>query len=333
MRLKNLEDLFESFKKVRVLVIGDVMLDHYLYGRVDRISPEAPVPVIIANEERFNLGGAGNVASNLVNLGAIPTLVGVVGSDDAGKRLKNLMTLSPINNELVTIPGRKTTVKQRIIGNHQHIGRVDDEDHGYLAETDQNQVIEKLARLAANCDVIILEDYNKGLLSAAIIEETIKIAKKNKKKLVADPKKGNFLRYSGVDLFKPSATILKRGLNLAEGSYDNQQIIEAVKTLRKMGDYSKVMITRSEKGIYMSDKQSHHFIHGHSVQNADNTGASDTVVSLAALCEALEVPLNTQAELSNLAGGIVCKYPGVVPIKTQELLEEAKRMNIVIPRD
>ena len=334
MAVQALQEVFDRFSDLRVLIIGDLMIDSYVYGKVNRISPEAPVPVVNIKDRDRRLGGAANVALNITHLGAHATICGLIGKDEEGEEIKSLLEKNDIASDgLVVSSSRPSTVKERIIAGSQHILRIDSENSDKTTSEEERLILAKIESLISGHDVIIFEDYDKGVINSKIIKSTVQWAREQGKKVVVDPKKRNFLEYSGVDLFKPNLRELKEGLKLDHDIDDNQHIVEAVKTLRRSCSFKKVMITLSDRGIYMNDDHSHHFIHAHFRRISDVSGAGDTVISIAALCEALDIPLTTQAELSNLGGGIVCEYPGVVPIDKDVLFDEARRLNLIIPHD
>ena len=204
----NKKEIFEGFKKLNVLVVGDLMIDAYTWGKATRISPEAPVPVVAVNKREARLGGAGNVVMNLVSLGAKPFVVSVVGNDVRGEELKNLLLEQQVATDGIVVDNsRPTTVKERIISGSQQLLRIDAENDQIISSDIASQVIEKVKQVLPKVQVLIFEDYDKGLLSAPTIQEIINLAKQHKVPMVVDPKKRNFLAYAGVDLFKPNQYI------------------------------------------------------------------------------------------------------------------------------
>lgn len=304
------------------------MIDSYIWGKVERISPEAPVPVISITNKEIRLGGAANVAKNIAAFGASPILCSVVGNDHDGKSLIDLMDTRGMNTQgMVMSEDRITTVKERMLSSSQQLLRIDRETTKPLNKKDKADLINKVEQLMPEVDVIIFEDYDKGVLDKKLIKSIVQIARSKNIPTAVDPKKANFLSYEGVTLFKPNLKEIKEGLKLDFNYDDEIAISEASKTLRNIMAIDKVFITRSEHGVYISSNEHQHFIPAHVRSISDVSGAGDTVVSTAALCLALELPDKFIAELSNLAGGLVCEHLGVVSIDKSQLLAEAKKHN------
>jgi rfaE bifunctional protein kinase chain/domain len=319
------EKIFEDFTKLNVLIIGDVMLDSYIWGAVERISPEAPVPIINVHKKDFRLGGAANVALNILALGAKPILCALIGEDEDGKKLIQRLDDKNISKEgIVTSRYRPTTVKTRIIASHQHIVRVDEESDKVINSEEEQLLLEKIEKLLPQCQAIVFEDYDKGVLNASLIEKTVALAKKNNIPTVVDPKKRNFLSYRGVTLFKPNLKELREGLKIEVDAKNQDQIEKAVAALKEKLNAEGVMVTLSEHGVYIDIHNQKVKIPAHPREIADVSGAGDTVVSIAALCVALKLSPAIVGALSNLGGGLVCQHVGVVPIDREEFLAEAK---------
>jgi len=318
------EQIFDSFNKLNVLVIGDVMLDSYIWGAVERISPEAPVPVVNVKKRDFRLGGAANVALNLQALGAKPILCALIGNDDAGKKLQDCLDAKGITKEgLLISTGRPTTIKTRVIASHQHVVRIDEESDAIANDEEESQLLSKIEKLLPQCQVVVFEDYDKGVLSASLIDNVVQTANRLKIPTVVDPKKRNFLAYRNVTLFKPNLKELREGLKMDVDGANQEQVSKAVDQLKRTLNASGVMITLSEHGVYMDHAEEKIKLPAHTREIADVSGAGDTVVSIAALCVALGLSPKITAALSNLGGGLVCQHVGVVPINKAELLEEA----------
>ncbi|MFN8341630.1 MAG: D-glycero-beta-D-manno-heptose-7-phosphate kinase [Cyclobacteriaceae bacterium] len=318
------EKIFGAFARIRVLVIGDVMLDSYIWGSVDRISPEAPVPVINVQKRDHRLGGAANVALNLKSLGAQVTLIALAGKDTHGELLAGRMKEAGLHTEgLVFSADRPTTVKTRIIASHQHVVRVDDElDHPATAQ--ESDSLQKLVeKFIANCDVVVFEDYDKGTITPALIQSTVDAARRKGIPTVVDPKRRNFMAYKHVSLFKPNLKELREGLKTDVDGGNKQQVETAVERLRKELQAERVMVTLSEHGVFIASSTDKTSLPAHVREIADVSGAGDTVVSVAALALAAGLTDRSVAALSNLAGGLVCQHVGVVPIDLSELRREA----------
>ena len=305
------------------------MIDSYIWGKVERISPEAPVPIISITNKEIRLGGAANVAENIIALGAKPLLCSVVGNDSDGKSLLDLMTSKGMETEgIVLSDDRMTTVKERMISNSQQLLRIDRETTKNLNPKEQISILSRIEKMVKEVDVIIFEDYDKGVINKKLIKSIVEIARHHNIPTAVDPKKRNFLDYKGVTLFKPNIKEIKEGLKIEFNNRDEIAISEASKSLKSKMDVEKVFITRSEYGVYISSNEHQHFIPAHVRTISDVSGAGDTVISTASLCLALGLSDHFIAELSNLAGGLVCEHLGVVSINKDQLLQEAKRHNL-----
>jgi D-glycero-beta-D-manno-heptose-7-phosphate kinase len=328
---KPVQDIFQSFNKVTALIIGDVMLDSYIWGSVDRISPEAPVPIISVQRKDYRLGGAGNVALNIGALGATAILCALIGDDEDGKKLLHRLDEAKITREGVVVSkDRPTTVKTRVIASHQHVVRVDEESDEVANAKEEKEMLARIEKLLPRCQVVIFEDYDKGALNEKIIETTIRLARKLHIPTVVDPKKRNFLAYKEVSLFKPNLKELREGLKLDVDAGNQKDVASAVEKLKSKLQAEGVMVTLSEHGVYIDFQGKKIKIPAHPREIADVSGAGDTVVSIAALSLALDLGPKRTAELSNLGGGLVCQYVGVVPIDKQELRQEALTAGIQI---
>lgn len=323
--------LFEAFKQQKILIIGDVMIDAYLWGKVDRISPEAPVPIVSLMKRENRLGGAANVALNIQSMGATPILCSVIGEDDKSHTFFELMQKQGMETAgLISSSHRITTTKFRIIGNNAQMLRVDEETEKELEPGETQLLFERIARLVKEHTIgaIIFEDYDKGVINAGLIEQVVKLGKENQIPVVVDPKKKNFMNYRGVTLFKPNLKELREGLKLDDELTEVANIMDAVKKLQEMLDVKIALATLSEKGVSYSSREEDGsyktgLIPAHVRDIADVSGAGDTVISIIGLCMATGTSPDDMARLSNLAGGLVCEYVGVVPINKDRLLEEA----------
>ncbi len=323
------EEIFDAFNQLKILVIGDVMIDSYLWGKVDRISPEAPVPILNVQKREIRLGGAANVALNVQALGATPILCSVIGNDIDGTNFLKLVEESKLSSEgIILSEERITTIKHRIISNSHHLLRVDQETDKEITKKEKATLIDKITSLLDKVDAIIFEDYDKGVLNEEVIATVIAKAKAKNIPTVVDPKKRNFLHYKGATLFKPNKKELKEGLKIDSDLNDLKEIEKSVQQLKDLLQLESVLITLSENGVYIQNAKEQIHLPAHIRKIADVSGAGDTVVSTAALCMALGLSAKTIASLSNLAGGLVCEQVGVVPIEKRKLLEEAIRENI-----
>jgi len=324
----NFDELFNKFNGLKVLIVGDVMVDNYIIGKVDRVSPEAPVPVVDVTSFDSRLGGAGNVALNIKAMGGIPILCSVIGNDKEGEDLKNLLAKQGLTSRaILSSDKRKTTTKTRVLGNNHQLLRIDHEIKTEIDTLDSFLLDEHFNRELEVADVVIFEDYNKGVLHAKNIEKFIKKCNSINKPTIVDPKKSNFLTYKKTTLFKPNLKEIKEGLNIENNLDSIEEIIEAVALLESKLGNAISMVTLSERGVLIKKGEDFKIIPAHVRNIADVSGAGDTVVSVAALCLALNTNIETLAELSNLAGGLVCEKTGVVPIEKAALLAEAKKLS------
>jgi len=327
---QKLEELFRAFTAKKVMVIGDVIVDSYIWGRVERISPEAPVPVVTVEKREERLGGAANVALNLQSLGAQTLLCSVVGADRRGQDFRKLMSLARLNREGIIESGeRKTTVKSRVIGNNVQLLRVDEESTHELSKRVFQQLCSKIEEIfnREEVDAVIFQDYDKGVISPDLIEFVTRLAGKLKIPVMVDPKKRNFLSYHHVTLVKPNLKEIKEGLNQNVDPTDLESIRDASKKLLLKLNASMILNTLSEYGVYVlwdeNGTQKDKLVPAYRRNIADVSGAGDTVVSVAALCLSHGLQPDEMAWLSNLAGGLVCEEVGVVPVNKDKLFKEA----------
>jgi rfaE bifunctional protein kinase chain/domain len=323
----NIHQVFEAFDTLRVLVIGDVMVDSYVWGKVERISPEAPVPVVNVHKREYRLGGAGNVLLNVQALGAEAIICSVIGTDSSGDLLENSLKEKGLNCEgLIRSENRITTIKERIIAGSQQVVRIDTETDKPVNTSETAQLIAKVKELIPSCQVIIFEDYDKGVLTAESIREITDFANEHQVPTVVDPKKRNFLAYTNTTLFKPNLKELREGLKI-EFNVDNPDELRAtVQQLKDTLNTKGALITLSERGVFIDFQGEKHHLPAHIRHIADVSGAGDTVISIAACCVALGLPSKSVAAISNLGGGLVCEMVGVVPIDKELLKSEALKL-------
>ncbi len=320
----SIDQIFEGFTKLRVLVVGDVMLDSYVWGRVERISPEAPVPVVNVGRREYRLGGAGNVLLNVQALGAEAIACTVIGSDGPGDILENQLIERDLSREgLIRSDDRITTIKERIIAGSQQVVRIDTETDEQISDAERAQLVAKAKALIPSCQVVIFEDYDKGVLSLKAITDITAFANKHNVPTVVDPKKRNFLAYREVTLFKPNLKELREGLKVDFDVRNDAALQKVVQQLIETLGAAGALITLSEHGVYIDYQSQNYHLPAHIRSITDVSGAGDTVISIAACCVALGLPPRTIAALSNLGGGLVCEQIGVVPIDRNLLREEA----------
>jgi rfaE bifunctional protein kinase chain/domain len=316
--------IFNQFAEKQVLVLGDVMIDAYMRGSVTRVSPEAPVPIVNLTKTEERLGGAANVALNLLALGAQPILCSMVGSGANGSLFRSLMDKRGLTLDgIIQSDERKTTVKTRVIGNNQHLLRIDDEEVTSLTEHQENQVIDRVNQFIGSIDAVILEDYNKGVLTDRVIRAVIEMANKNDVLIAVDPKKDNFFSYENVTLFKPNLKELEEGLNVEfDLATDKISFERAIDVLQEKLNNKISFVTLSEHGVFVQSSSNKSYIPAHIRTISDVSGAGDTVISVATLCLAVGLAPQLIAEIANLSGGLVCEVSGVVPINKAQLMEE-----------
>ena len=325
----NYKKLFTEFSKLNIMIIGDVMVDSYLWGKVERISPEAPIPVVALRKREHRMGGAANVAMNIRSMGANPILCSVIGTDDKGDQFLDMMKKEKVDDTGIVRSNRRiTTTKFRIFGNAFQMLRVDEEMDNDLVQSDYTTLIRVIDQILSKTqvDCIIFQDYDKGVITQKLIREVVKRAQTGNIPVTVDPKRKNFLEYHNVTLFKPNLKEMKEGLNLDNDLLDHQSVIDAAQLLRAKLDCRYVLTTMSEKGVMISmmerNDEKNIYIPAYMRMISDVSGAGDTVISIASLCLALKRTPNEIAYISNLAGGLVCEEIGVVPVNKDKLLKE-----------
>lgn len=322
--MTDVQALFARFRALKVLILGDVMIDRYLMGHVSRVSPEAPVPVVHFHSEEQRLGGAANVALNVAALGATPLLVSLVGADAFGDTLLQLLPQSGIAPDgIARSSNRQTTVKTRIIAQGQHLLRIDRENTHELDEEETAAVLARLTQMlrTEKPDVLLLQDYNKGLLTEPVIAEAIRLARKAGIATAVDPKFDRFFAFRQTTLFKPNLKEVSDALGHRVRPVLDE-LAAASKALRTRLDHHITLITLSEKGIFYDDGTEMDILPAHPRDIADVCGAGDTVISVATLALAAHLPIEQIALLANLAGGQVCERVGVVPVDAARLQQE-----------
>lgn len=320
----NIKETLNAFQGLKVLIVGDVMLDSYLYGQMTRISPEAPVPIIAVQRKEERPGGAANVALNIQALGAIPIICSVIGKDSAGEKLKSLLQENNISiKDLQVSTTRRTTTKTRVLAQNQQILRYDEEDTFDLNAKEKAKLKKHIHRILADMDidVILFQDYNKGILTQQLISDILLAAVKEDIPTVVDPKHKNFFAYKRATLFKPNLKEINTNLPF-HSTATLADLMTASNHIKSELKNKHTLITLSDKGIYYDDGMEQQILPTNPRTIADVCGAGDTVVSVAALGIALKLPLREIAELANLAGGQVCEKVGVMPVSAKELAED-----------
>lgn len=322
-----LAEIIDGFSKLRVMVIGDLMVDAYTWGKVSRISPEAPVPVVNVVKRELRLGGAGNVVLNVASLGAKPLVFSVIGDDASGHNLISILSQAGLLVDgIIHEVGRPTTVKERVIAGSQQLIRVDSETEAQISSASVASLLAAVKAAISQVNVIIFEDYDKGVLSEGLIREVMDLAKAAGIPTVVDPKKKNFFAYKGATLFKPNLHELRDGLGLESSDLSSLALPATVKKFKESQNFEGVFVTLSERGVYMDYASEQVAIPAHIRQIADVSGAGDTVISIAACALAAGATPAQIAELANLGGGLVCELLGVVPIEAELLKREASNL-------
>lgn len=319
--MSEMQALCRAFQGLKVMVLGDIMLDSYQWGKVQRISPEAPVPVIEINREEYRLGGAANVALNIASLGAEVFCVGLTGKDANARIIHKLFADKGLGTEgLVADPARKSTIKTRIGAVNQQIVRIDIEDTFYPSAKVQAQLIKQIKKQIADCDFLVIEDYNKGLLSPEIISATLALCQEYRVGVSVDPKQKNFFAYEGVVIFKPNYKELQMNLGLSFESED--EFYKQAFGLRERMKIQYLVVTRGAKGMFIfGDKKKALHLPTAAKEVYDVSGAGDTVISALSLAFAAGADIETAARLANTAAGVVVGKMGTATVSSQEILE------------
>ncbi len=323
------QEILSNFKNKNVLIIGDVMIDCYWRGNVKRISPEAPVPIFDLVSAENRLGGAANVALNIKSLGANPVLVSVIGNDANAETFENLLRFAKIDEKFILRDSKRpTTVKTRVVAGSQQMLRIDAEVTADIETKMEARLIEaiKTVLMENKIDVVIIQDYNKGVLTQSVIKKIISSAQAKNIPIAVDPKNKNFWNYKNVTLFKPNlkeiSDALQHKVNPIIAELDAATLI-----LKQKLQAEQILITLSEKGLYYNSDSLGKIYPITPRHISDVSGAGDTVISVVALCLATKVDSKALAQLANLSGGIVCEYAGVVPINFDQLLIEFSKTN------
>jgi len=325
---KRLDELKKGFAGKRIAVIGDMMLDGYFWGDVKRISPEAPVPVLEVEEEFFRFGGAANVALNILTLGGIPIPLGVIGKDSFGNIFTSLLKEKKITEEGIIIDvERPTTTKTRVIANSQHVVRIDKESKAYINSKIEQKLLSFLESSLGRIDGIILQDYNKGILTPSLISKIISIANKKNILITVDPKFDNFFEYKNVTVFKPNRKETESVLGTRIKT--DKDISSAGKNLLHKLNSNYVLLTLGEAGIAVFEKgDKERRMPTKARKVADVSGAGDTVISTLTIGLAAGADIYESSFLANYAAGIVCGEVGIVPIEKEKLFQTVLKDNL-----
>lgn len=323
-----LDELRKGFEGRRIAVIGDMMLDGYYWGDVKRISPEAPVPVLEVEEEFFRFGGAANVALNIQMLGGTPIPVGVIGYDNYGTIFSSLIKENKIEDDYILVDDeRPTTTKTRVIANNQHVVRIDKESKSYISSKIEEKLVVQLANLIDSLDGIILQDYNKGVLTSTLINKIISIANNKNILVTVDPKFDNFFDYKNVTVFKPNKKETEAVLGMKINS--DEDISSAGERLLLELNSQYVLLTLGENGIAVFEKDgTEKRMPTKARKVADVSGAGDTVISTLTIALTAGANIYEASFLANYAAGVVCGEVGIVPIEKEKLFEAVLKDSI-----
>lgn len=313
--------LLDSFVGRRIAVIGDVMLDRYYRGTVSRISPEAPVPIVDIEEETEYPGGAANVAYNLVMLGASPLLLGIIGNDGPGRQLRDLLDGLGIGDDgLMNDPVRPTTVKTRVIASSQHMVRMDREERREIGGNGRQALLGLLEENIGTIDALILQDYNKGVITRDLIPQVVRLARRHQVPVYVDPKFNNFFEYQDVTVLKPNRKEAEDALQRKLRTYDERQ--EGVQELLRRLGCEHVILTLGSEGMMLARRHDDPvLVPTKAIQVADVSGAGDTVIATLATACAAGASMQEAVVIANHAAGIVCEQVGTVPVRHEQLLQ------------
>jgi rfaE bifunctional protein kinase chain/domain len=329
MESNSFNQLFDGFATTKIGVVGDIMLDTYWWGSVDRISPEAPVPIVSLQRKETRVGGAANVALNLRALGAPTTLFAVVGMDAEAEELNALLKAEGINTQYIhSSASRVTTNKVRIMGRNQQMMRLDHENTHDINEAESKALLDNFYAYVEKEQptLIILEDYNKGVLTKEIIETIIAYCNQKGIPTAVDPKQKNFLAYKNCTLFKPNLKEVKEGLKMEIQTVDLAHMQQVHQALQAALHHTISFITLSEHGVFYAQENKQQLIPTHIRNIADVSGAGDTVIAVASLVYAYSKDMALAAEIANIAGGLVCELVGTAPIEKNALATEVKKL-------
>jgi len=330
MMTNELNFFFDRLPGIRALVLGDLMIDRYSYVRHERMSPEAPVPVWDVLHRESRLGGAGHVALNLKSLGCRVELLGLVGEDAEGAALRGILQEHNLDDRfIVSSSSRRTTLKHRIIKQNTHLARIDEEDVFDLNLKEEERLKNCLKSAIGEIDVLILQDYNKGVLSESMIQFALSLAHERSVPVAVDPKKRNFFAYTKVALFKPNHKELCEAMGGLVSKSDHAGLQRLMDACRARLQADSLLLTLSEEGVLFNRADAKGHIPAHPMEVVDVSGAGDTVIAVAACGLALQIPIEWVAALSNLAGGLACTQAGVCPVSLHSLRSAAQ--NLLIP--
>ena len=314
-------EFIKKFADVKVLVIGDVMLDRYFWGNVSRISPEAPVPIVNVKKTSLVLGGAANVAANVAGLGAKPLLVGICGNDAESDVLDDLLQKVEIQSHLIRLENRQTTVKTRIVAHNQHVARIDQETTDFISEVEAERVFEQIFGYLDKISIVVISDYAKGFLTDDLLAHLITTCREKKVKIIVDPKGKNFAKYKGANVLTPNRKEAAEAANLDEN--ETNLIEKAGELILSEVESEALLITQGEKGMSLLQRDGKSFELEALARNVyDVTGAGDTVIASFAVAVGAGASFFEAAKIANIAAGLVVGEVGTTAVSL-EILEKA----------
>ncbi|WP_462281748.1 bifunctional heptose 7-phosphate kinase/heptose 1-phosphate adenyltransferase [Salinivirga cyanobacteriivorans] len=325
--MDSLAQVFDGFSSKKIFVVGDVMIDSYMWGKTDRISPEAPVPVVSVTDKENRLGGAANVGLNIKAMGAESVLCAIIGDDAQGRIFRELLEKRAMTDKgLMETTDRPTTVKTRVIASSQHLLRVDEEKSEAVSNIIARKFAERTAELMIKekPDALVFEDYDKGNITPEVIHIIVEKAREMNIPVLVDPKKRNFFAYKNVTLFKPNFKELVEGMKITLEKTDTEAVANAASKLKQKLNAEYVMVTLSEAGVLLTNGESQYTMPAQKREIADVSGAGDTVISVLACCMAGKLNAQKSTVIANIAGGQVCEKVGVVPVDKAQLLAESE---------
>jgi rfaE bifunctional protein kinase chain/domain len=322
MLINKIRSIQAAEKQPSILVIGDLMIDHYIWGSATRLSPEAPVPIVNVKSESTTLGGAGNVVQNLVALGAKVTVAGVIGDDFYGSQLIEMLESEGVKTDIIIKDSsRPTTIKTRVLAGSHQLVRVDREITDAVSAEVAKKLTEKLSANIENADIIIFSDYNKGLFAPALTQQLIQIANDHQKKVIIDPKGLNYGKYKGAYIIKPNRKELAEAAK-AEKIANLADLETAAKVIFEQTGTSYLIVTLSEEGMAIVTEQDSKLLPVKATEVFDVTGAGDTVIATIAYFTALGLSVNEACELANHAAAIVIRHVGSATTTLNEIIKD-----------
>jgi rfaE bifunctional protein kinase chain/domain len=324
--LEKIDEIIGRIKGKKVLVVGDLMIDEYLWGAVTRVSPEAPVPIVGVTGETLRLGGAANVAHNIISLGGRVELCGILGNDQMGRWLRSDLKNKEIGTRgIITVAKRPTTVKTRVIAHSQQVVRVDREVSDMMEKADEEVILRSVESFLEGCGCVVVSDYNKGVITPTLMRDLIPIVKDRGIPVAVDPKINHFATYRGVTVLTPNLLEAAAGSGMVIDSLD--ALVEAGRRIMEKLECQNLVITRGDQGMTVfegSEKVVH--IPALNRHTYDVTGAGDTVVSVLALCLAGGLSVEDGAFIANIAAGLVVGEVGTVPVTSDKLKERTREL-------